>query len=395
MSDLSEQVALSSTLLGRLQVAPGEVAVVTLAAHLDDDGEQVLRFGSALVGPPQLAQLSWPEWYAAETDERPSPFESLFEAAGRPLRQWAQFDEVVQGWRLLRFALDVADLGAWLDKAVHDRVVDVPDGSAVRADLEVPSALVRVFPHNDTATGRLTAMASRPLVGWLHRVAVVDGDAMASPPDSLPISPDHHRQAPTLFLMGLSVSDDPASLQLLPGLFVGRMQDRAWISQLRGAEELTSFNVHLRLDPARISLWDLIIDLEEYDDAGDLLSARRLALSDLTVPAHGPERFTVSLPTLGRRLVRRVRLYDREGILLDSADGVRLVESVEVSVRIMGGPVVSGSPKPARSAPNLQARVSAMDRVEEQHASWSRQPRGPVPGDRPGRAPQASRGGSR
>lgn len=366
MANPSDRAALSSTLLERLQIEPGEVAVATLAAQLRD-GEQVLRFGSVLVGPPQLAQMSWPEWHAAETGRGPSPFESLFESAGRPLGQWAHFDEVVQDWRLLRFPLDVADLGAWLDQAVHHGVVDVPSGLALRARLEIPSALVRVFPHHETATGRLTAMASRALVGWLHPAAVVDGEAAATPPEQWRLSPGSHIQASTLFLTGLSVSDDSTGRPIRPGLLVGRMQTRAWITQLRGSEDLTAFDVSLRLDPARCSLWELVLDLEEYDDAGDLLWARRVALSDLVVPEHGPERFTVSLPTLGRRLVRRVRLYDREGILLDSADGVRLIETVEVVVRIMDGPIVSGPPKPALPAPDLRSRVQAMDNVEEQY----------------------------
>ncbi len=136
---------------------------------------------------------------------------------------------------------------------------------------------------------------------------------------------------------------------------------------MRGARpELQTFDVRLGLDPSRVALWELVLDLEELNSDGDLVAARRVRLLDLELPEHGAEIVTVKLPTLGRRLTRRVRLFDLNGRLLDAAEAVRLFEQVQADLSVIGAASTSirlGD----NSMPNLLRRLEALDRSEQEH----------------------------
>jgi hypothetical protein len=128
--------------------------------------------------------------------------------------------------------------------------------------------------------------------------------------------------------------------------------------------------VKVRLDPVRIALWDLVLDLEEFDKQGELVSARRVRLADLPVPQHGADAVTVELPALGPGLTRRVRLYDLDGRLLDTADRIILAETVRLSVTPIGAEpewhtVGNGGP-----APTLITRLQALDEMDEAYRKW-------------------------
>ena len=98
--------------------------------------------------------------------------------------------------------------------------------------------------------------------------------------------------------------------------------------------------MRLGLDEERVSLADLELDLEEYE-SGDLASARRLRLGDILLPSEpippGHE-VTIELPTLGPGLHRQLRLFDRDGLLLDATDRTPTVERVTLTIAADGAP---------------------------------------------------------
>ena len=141
---------------------------------------------------------------------------------------------------------------------------------------------------------------------------------------------------------------------------------RAWVAGMRGAKpDLQTFDIHLRLDPGLVSLWDLTIDMEEADQSGHLLTARRVRLADLHLPQHGAGEFTVSMPTLGRGVVRRLRLYDSGGIVLDAADDVYLLERINFTIHTDAQNITTSIGDNSR--PTLTGRLNALDRSVREH----------------------------
>ena len=93
-----------------------------------------------------------------------------------------------------------------------------------------------------------------------------------------------------------------------------------------------------------------------------MLRGRRIRLADIALPARGPGDVTVNLPTLGRRVVRRLRLYDLGGRLLDAAGDVHLFESLNLSLN-MGG-VSESTSLGDDSRPTLLHRLEALNRID-------------------------------
>lgn len=142
-------------------------------------------------------------------------------------------------------------------------------------------------------------------------------------------------------------------------MFVGRLQRQAWITGLHVQHDPGLFAIGLGIDESRISLADLEIDLEEYAD-GDLASARRIRLGDLALPP-GPvaagKDVTVVLPTLGPGLQRQVRLFDRNGLLLDATDRLAMVEKIDIEGTVAGG-------QPFRVTVGQRNAVGLLDRLK-------------------------------
>jgi len=349
-------------LMARLHVEHEEVAVLSLAASRDD-GRWRIRRGSLLLGPPALSTMSWPEWA-----ERDSPNERPFDLSvyGVTASQWREFDQVVADWRFVRFSLPQRKVAGWLTEFLAQGIARLPGGLHMGANAQPADALLNVFPHVDTPAAMLAAMAQRPLIGWVHPL---DGPSKA--PDGLPPTGwepalGHGHFNATCLLVGISV-DNADKIRPPHGLLVGRLRRRAWIARMHGAApDLQTFDVHLRLDPKRISLWDLVLDLEETDDDGHLLGARRVRLADLDLPQHGADQVVVKLPTLGPRVVRRLRLYDLDGILVDAAEHVHLLERINFTLSVAGGDSMTTSIGD-NSRPTLLRRLEAQDRSERQH----------------------------
>lgn len=116
-----------------------------------------------------------------------------------------------------------------------------------------------------------------------------------------------------------------------------------------------------------MALEELQLTLEESDRRGDLLAAHRLSLGEVPRPGYGHDRVAVVLPTLGSGLVRSLRLYHRDGRLLDAADDVVIAESVQVSVVMGTAPPVVTEVGPGLAAPDLVRRLDALDRTEAEY----------------------------
>lgn len=102
------------------------------------------------------------------------------------------------------------------------------------------------------------------------------------------------------------------------GLLVGRVERRAWLRELRGADdEYSLYLIRIGFDPAEISPYELVIEIQEWA-AGELAVARRLALEWLDLSGwSGEDHVDLVLPILGRGAKRSVSLYDLGGELLD------------------------------------------------------------------------------
>lgn len=295
-------------LFDRLQVrVDDERAVISLLAGASEGDQWKLRFGSVLIGPQAMSRVTWEEWARGDRrSERPADL-SMY---GVRLEDWRDFDFVHGGWRYIRFSCSPAEAADLVANALAHGRLETPAGSPVLADLGRADAFLQLFPGVDSGTSLLAAQAGRPLVGWLHPRIEEAEPSVAEVPKDVSVEPGRHGFDLSLLLLGLY----PKSIWGLaapPGLLVGRLRRDAWIADARGARpDLQTFDVQLRLDPTRISLWELALDLEEMNESGELLSARRLRLADTEVPEHGADNVTVRMPTMGRKVTRRLRLYD-------------------------------------------------------------------------------------
>ncbi len=131
------------------------------------------------------------------------------------------------------------------------------------------------------------------------------------------------------------------------GLLVGRFERRAWLNgqHLRPDEDI--YDVQIGLEPDRVELADLELDVEERVGEETVVS-ERLRLEDVdlrdvedALHAEKPSRtgrpaVTVALPTLGRRTKRTVRLHHRDGSMLDDWPPFHLVESIGMTMEVNG-----------------------------------------------------------
>ena len=106
------------------------------------------------------------------------------------------------------------------------------------------------------------------------------------------------------------------------------------------------------------------IDLEE-SIGGDLTSARRISLGDLDLPEPGKSggQVRVELPSLGPGLQRQVRLFDRNGLLLDATDRLSMAEQINVQIT-MGSTAVRQLQIGHTSAVGIFDRLARAERAE-------------------------------
>lgn len=349
-------------LFDRLQLEQGEPGLFSLAL-VHDTGQWRLRAGSLLFGPPEMSRVAWTDWAVRETGR--SHFGGVYGIrAGYP----STFSLNLAPWRLIRFALPQAvaldRLIRWVETGVLEDGAGI--GEHVHTALGMPGAPGVVLHSSSGRAGQLCASASRPVTGWLHP----GSDSVATDlPSDWQVVPQAPRCDAVHLLLGLSSMDGQPR-----GLLVGRLARTAWIADMRATPpRLDDFTVTVGLDPGRQSLWDLVLDLEECDRDGHLLTARRLRLADLPLPAAGMTRYDVTFPSSGKGLTRNVRLYGLNGQLLDGHDALRLAESIVATFYVEGdqdaaATVHVGDARP----PSLTQRLDDLDKSDRAYADMLR-----------------------
>lgn len=320
--------------------------------------------GSVLFGPATLLGASWPEWHSADTL---SPL-TRFSGYRVDLADWRNFDHRIDNWLFSRCIVRSATAANWLSDLFDTGEAQLSSGTNIRAHLGVPPTLLSLFQHTDTPAGKLMAMAARPVRGWVHPIHSPQHTPHCPPSRWSPTA--GRPFSATLQLLGLSIPPLLHVTQPPRGLLVGNLQREAWIGRMGGSQpDLSEFEIDIRLDPTRRAVWQLTIDVEETDLDGHLVGARRLRLSDVTRPPHGASAVTVALPTLGRGIVRRIRLHGLDNELLDAADDVRLAERVGLSVP-KGAEVslIGNSRQYTGAGSDLGSRLQALDSLDDAYA---------------------------
>lgn len=350
------EAALIEQLFVRLAPLPAER--VTLSALLVRQGSTwVLTHASLLIGPAAMGSLGWGDWGRREGDN-----EVLLAPSGLPPTFAIQSGDFLA----VRDCVTVTASRRWLASIAVTGLAP-PLGalpSAVVA-LKPPRAPVLARPGNETPASDFVTSTVRPVTGFLFRADALSG---ADAPEEWSIG------GHSVALRRIVGIDAPTDLQrgeltASPGLLLGRVSRRAWISRLAYRREEEQLHVSLRMERARADPYEIEVEIREYVE-DDLADSRRLRLADIPLPANLRGRLTLRLPTLGRGLKRTVTLYHRDGELLDARTDVRLVESVHMTPTINGRRLkttVIGERRPPAMA---DERMDDLDRVEAQYDWW-------------------------
>jgi hypothetical protein len=342
--------------------------ILSVLLDREDSGTVSLRHASALVVPQACADVSWGNWRSSET-QRPlslcpesSPSEFIIED---------------KRWVAGRSTMSV-DLGAsWLAgvaeaaQAGDAHLPEPPGLPRFDAALRTPRVLVRVIPGTNQPAGLFLTSAARPGMGT---VWPVDDRPDIVVPRVVRYRDDEMSLGHCLLGMLVPTQGGPASHPPF-GLFVGRLERRAWLTEMRGdGPQFESLLVNMGWDPARIDLADLVLDLEQYI-SGDLVAQLRVSIED----AAGVEevrdagRCTISLPTYGAGVASQVTLMTRDGALLDRRGPHPLAERIEINLSIDGSPVSRSSLAAIRAPLGLEDREVRGRLVKQQVAELAAQ----------------------
>lgn len=343
-------------LIGFLDPEADEAVVVNLVTAAHGDVERLLR-GAVIIGPPEMARTNWTEWRQAHGVAGPR--------LGEPKQP--TYIAAAEGFRTRRVATDFESATTWLQQLLRDgRTPAEGDLPSVTGQLRSPSAPVFISPRADTDASTFMGAAVRPG----HGFRFPDEEVQFQLPKLWQHDDQQFVNAP--LTVGLHCPRGAPG-----GLVVARLQRRAWLNQLRGGDDLETFDCHLGLDPNRIDVSELVISLDEWAD-GELVVAQQIRLDDLEVDVvRGERSIVVQLPTLGTRAQRTVLLHDLQGNLLDrSAFRFSIVESVDISVHAVDVGQSLDAPAPLvsrvtvgerRPVPPLLERAVALDRVRSQY----------------------------
>ncbi len=355
-------------LLNRLEPEPDERAVFS-AVYQHEGGELTLRHGSLLIGPPEMSQSSWGKWRSDSTARLNPQFQELSKLPPDILVTDARAEDgtaLVAG----RVSMDVSEARSLLAKVLNDATVPsvgpLPEASAPVA---APDAFLHVFPRLWTPVSRLAASAARPLRGFVLTRTPGLADMV--------VTSEWQVQGVTVYdgawsTVGIAMpyvghSFDPPT----QGLLVGRLERRAWFDDVKGDGTFNLYELHVGLDPGRIDVADLEVELEEWADGGELTNSRRLLLGDLDLGARaGQTQVLVGLPTLGRGLAHEARLYDRDGVLLDRTQRSKLVEQVTGTGRVSGPGGASGTinfTAGQKVTTTVTERLDRLDQLEQDY----------------------------
>lgn len=347
-----DSAELARTILAELQPRPSERFVLSYLAH----GAE-LRYAALILGPARMASASWPDW------QRHHDLDVHLDHGGIP----AAFSVAHRGWTAGRTSLTQRAAEKWLAQLVTGSATQVRGGPALSAALGEFQPLLLAREHNRSRASQLVEMAARPVGG-----VFADVKAKLTPaPLEWPVGSKPHW---LLTALGIDAPADPVPTGRLtpypdPTLVVARLSRRAWIGRVRFRPEEGLLVEVRRERDADPDFHGLIVELTE-GDAGELFDARRLALSDVRLPARATTRVWLRLPTLGRAIERSLRLYDRGGELLDVMDPFNFVESVHIGLTVNGAPTTPIVAGDRSGRPKLPERLQALSDVEAQWEWW-------------------------
>lgn len=322
-----------------LDVDFSATVVATLLAHQTEQSLTLVA-GSLIFGPAELADTSWFEWSEAVNLSPMAWVSEGLASCNSNIAEWQEFIYEQDEWVLIRCSMNADKAKAWLLGALIDGSTEVVvNGRVVVIDTPLRPAreLCRVSAHVDSPAGRLVASAARPVRGWVQPLEIrnqtVNRQGMVDLP-SLHLEGASHVD---LLWHFAGIADLVDGGMVPAGVFVGSMDGDAWIGGIKGINKLSELEVQIHLNPDRISLWELELELEQ-EAQGNLIYARRSPLEYFVLPAHGVESVTATLPYLGSGVRNRVKLWHRSGILLDWTDMSSLVESFTLEIRNLDAP---------------------------------------------------------
>lgn len=344
--------------------------IITLLVDREDDERLILRHGTAVLAPPDCGGMSWGFWGSHQARKM---------MALCPEAAPAAFVHDGGTWLAARAVLGLDRARQWLtvlsDGATVGGPVRWPAGDglpAFEAQLRQPTSLIRILPGTDTPASSFLASAKRPAMGTVWTGA-------ERPALLVPNMVDHGGSwyDPVLCLLGMLVPSEGVPQAVAPpfGLFVGRLERRAWLSDLAGdGPAFEALQIYIGWDSGRIDLTDLVVDLEQFVD-GELVNQLRAPLEDTRISDEVRQAgaCVTSLPTVGRGTASRVSLTTREGALLDRIGPHPLVESIHIGLTTNGQeqpPIVIGNKSPP---PGLEERAARQQQVAEQVASLASQ----------------------
>ncbi len=326
-----------------------EIAVISAVAHEGNDGYQLLK-ASVLIGPSEMGQTNWNGWKKqhGELEFPQEPLDPTYVTESGPLT-------------IVRVVTDITTVSGWLGSLVE---TGISQGIAmvfpnVKAKLEKPVAPIRVSRNLETNASSFVHSAVRSATGFFFGAA-----STASVWD-----PDWGESVtPALLMTGLHLGQD-----LQGGVLLARLERRAWINWLRASTNMETLECNIGLEPARIDVADLVLSIEEWV-SGEIVHSQQIKLEALpSVDAmRGKPHITVPVPTLGSQIQRLVRLYDRNGSLLDTTKLFWIVESIKMNLRVTTGDKVSEHVTMVgenRTLPSLVERADAIERVRAAYAT--------------------------
>lgn len=338
-----------------LEAEEDEKAVLSAILERDADGWELIA-ASLLIGPKEMATLSWPSWRRASGISH-----------ARPSYDPPEFVHDLGRWKVGRVAMEMTEAATWLRKATDQPGAAKLGPETATASLSAASCPMHFFPGVDTTASQLMAATVRPVRGFFFPIE--EGRSPRELDWEWVIAGQTVFNAP-YELLGIFISNEERQSMPTPaGLLVGRLERRAWITSSHGGENLGTFDVNLGLDTDRVDIAELEIEYEERLDDEVILNQRvRLEEVEISTVRQAPD-VTVRLPTMGTKVAHAVRLRDRDGALLDMTDPHYLLENIHLTVAGGGreDTIVIGRERPR---PTLVARAQRVHEVIEEYRKW-------------------------
>lgn len=325
-----------------------------LSAVLDaTSGQDELVFASLLAGPSAMSRLSWNDWSIHEGGRPPAL------ASPSP----ATFLSTNQKVTLLRVSLTQRQARAWLDGAITGIIPPIANLPTVQAKLGSTRTAVLARPGNDNPASGFVGATERPARGFLYPIATVSPTL----PDWTTVSSGPAVMTGPLLGIDLQTPSFVPRSPTQPGVFVGRLSRRAWISGITYDQANQFLNLSIRAEDA--DPYELEIEVREYVN-GDLADTRRVRLADVPIPSRARHRLGIRLPTLGGTIERTASLYGRGGELLDEHSKFSIVFAVTTSASFNGSPPIISTIGSLPPVPTVAQALVDLRRVEQSYEQW-------------------------